>query len=165
VVETLRRRAKCGAGLVATGLVFALALAVVPTMTASAALESSSICQAYQAIAAQESSKSATALAKDLEAGKWPVIQKAMLSAIKGEINPEKELVSALNGASAKVKAAARFGLAQVGKLKTIVENSKSEGRFETADIALESSPKFKAAENVLDRYTTKLCGSITPAT
>jgi hypothetical protein len=154
----LRQRAKVGVGVVATGLALVLALAVIPAVTASASIYTSSICKAAKAEEAK-SAKGTASLTKAMESGNWPVIQKKLLSIFNGEAGAEKQLANALSGASAKVKAAAAVSLSLVSKFKTIIQNAKSLTQFETGITAAESSPKIKAAEKVLDNYSTKLCG------
>lgn len=160
----LVQRAKVGVGVIATGLALVLALAVVPAVTASASVNISSICKAYKGEVAK-STKGTASLTKAMESGNWPVIQKKLLSIFNGEASSEKEFAAFLSGASAKVKAAAAVSLSLVSKFKTIIENAKSLTQFEQGITAAESTPKIKAAEKVLDSYTTKLCGSITAVT
>jgi hypothetical protein len=154
----LVQRAKVGVGVIATGLALVLALAVVPAVTASASINTSSICKAAK-VEAAKSAKGSASLGKAMESGNWPVIQKKLLSIFNGEAGAEKAYASVLSGASAKVKAAAAVSLSLVAKFKTIIQNAKSLAQFESGITAAESSPKIKAAEKVLDSYSTKLCG------
>jgi hypothetical protein len=160
----LVQRAKVGMAVMATGLALVLALAVVPAVTASATIATSSICKAYKSEVAK-STKGTASLTKSMESGNWPVIQKKLLSIFNGEASSEKAFASVLSGASAKVKAAVTVSLSLVSKFKSIIEKATSLAQFESGITAAESSPKIKGAEKVLDAYTTKLCGSITPAT
>jgi hypothetical protein len=158
------QRGKVGVAVMATGLALMLALAVMPAATASASIESSSICKVYKSEVAQ-STKTSTKEAKLMESGNWKGIQKYLLSTFKTEAVTEKEFASVLNGASAQVKAAAQVSLGMVAKFKTVVQNSTSLTQFETGITAAESTPKVTAALKVLDAFTTKLCGTVTPAT
>jgi hypothetical protein len=141
-----------------------VALAVLPAATATATVAKSSLCTAYKSEETQQT-KAGDALAKDIESGNWASIKKALLSSFNGEAGAEKQFAAYLNGASAKVKAAAAVILKLDGSFKNIIANSSSLASFESGITAAESTPKVKAALNVLTAYTTKLCGSTTPTT
>ena len=144
-----------------------VALAVLPAATATATVATvakSSLCTAYKSEETQQT-KAGDALAKDIESGNWASIKKALLSSFNGEAGAEKQFAAYLNGASAKVKAAAAVILKLDGSFKNIIANSSSLASFESGITAAESSPKVKAALNVLTAYTTKLCGSTTSTT
>jgi hypothetical protein len=164
VDETMLQRAKLGVGVIATGLALVLAVAVLPAATASASIERSSICKAYKA-EETKSINAGAALGKDIESGNYAAIKKALLATFNGEANSEKQFLAVLNGASAKVKAAAAVSLKLVNQFKSIIEKSTTVAQFEAGITAAESSPKIKAALTVLDAYTTKLCGAVTPVT
>jgi hypothetical protein len=145
-------------------LAVAVALAVLPAATATATVAKSSLCTAYKSEENSES-KASDALAKDIESGNWASIKKALLSDFNGEAGAEKQFAAYLNGASAKVKAAAAVILKFDGSFKSIIQKSTSLNSFESGITTAEESPKVKAALNVLSGYTTKLCGSTTPTT
>jgi hypothetical protein len=150
------RRVKFGIGMLAVGL----ALTLVPAVTASATVAKSSLCKAYNAEVNQQSKGSAS-LAKEMESGKWSSIKKALLATFAKEANAEKEFSVFLNGASAKVKAAAGVALGLDNSFKSVIQRSTSLQQFETGITAAESTPKVKAALNVLDNYTKSLgCGT-----
>jgi len=153
-------RAKLSVALLAA----TVGLAVLPAATASATVAKSSICAAYKSEEGKES-KASTQIGKDMESGNWASLKKALLSTFKSEAGAEKEFTAYLNGASAKVKTAAAVILKLDGSFKTIIQNSTSLTQFESGITAAESTPKVKAALDVLDTYTTKLCGSTTPTT
>jgi hypothetical protein len=160
------QRAKVGAGVVAMGLVVTLGLAVLPvaTTTASATIATSAICKAYNAEQVR-STKATNKLDTVMKSGKWPAIQKVLLSTFNTEATSEQQFESLLGGAPAKVKAAIGVSLQVVNKFKSIIQSSKSLTQFENRVTAAENTPKFKAAEDTLDSYTTKACGSTTPTT
>ncbi len=147
------RRAKLGMGMLAVGL----ALALVPAATASAAVEKSALCKAYQNEVTKQSNASG-ALAKEMESGKWSSIRSALLSTFNGEANAEKQFNSFLNGASAKVKAAAAVVLQLDNSFKKVIQQSTSLQQFETGITAAESTPKVTAALKVLDGYSKSIC-------
>ncbi len=153
----MRSRAKLCAAL----LVVVVTMAILPAATASASLAKSSVCKAYKSEVSKES-KATNALTKDLESGNWASIKTALLATFKGEAGAEKQFAAYLNGASAKVKAAAAVVLKLDGTFKSVIQNSTSLTQYESGITAAESTPKVKAALAVLDAYTTKLCGSIT---
>jgi trehalose/maltose hydrolase-like predicted phosphorylase len=152
--------AKLGAGAMAIGV----AMAVWPAASASAGVEKSSICTAYKAEEAKQV-KASTALTKDIESGNWATIQKAMLSTFASEAGAERQFDAYLNGASAKVKAAAAVALQLDASFKTVIEKSTSLTSFEAAITKAESTPKVTAALKVLDAYSGKLCPTSTPTT
>jgi hypothetical protein len=150
------RRAKIGIGTLAVGM----ALTLVPAATASATVAKSSLCKAYNAEVKQQS-KGSAALAREMASGKWSAIKKALLATFSKEANAEKEFSVFLNGASAKVKAAANVALGLDNSFKSVIQHSNSLAQFETGITAAESTPKVKAALNVLDNYTKGLgCGT-----
>jgi hypothetical protein len=145
-------------------MAIAMAVAVVPAATASATIEKSSVCKAYKAEENKQLKASAN-LTKVYESGNWSKIQKALLSTFQGEANAEKEFDVYLNGASSKVKNAAQVALKLDSSFKSVIQKSTSLAQFETGITAAESTPKVKAALNVLDAYSAKLCGTTTTTT
>ena len=80
VDKTMRlQRANIGIGIMTAGLALTLALAVMPAVTASATIESSSICKVYKSEVAQ-STKASSKEAKVMESGNWKSIKKYLLS-------------------------------------------------------------------------------------
>jgi hypothetical protein len=157
------RGAKLGAGVMAIGM----ALAVVPAATASASIEKSSICKAYNAEVAKQT-KASTNLAKEMESGNWNTIKKTLLATFNSEANAEKSFDAYLNGASSKVKAAATVALKLDSSFKSVIQKSTSLTQFEAGITAAESTPKVKAALAVLTAYSNKLgciSASTTPTT
>ena len=151
------QRARLGIGMLAMGV----ALALLPAATASATIEKSALCKAYTTEVNQQS-KGESGLAKEMESGNWPAVQKALLATFGKEASEEKAFAGYLNGASAKVKAAAVVAEQLIGKFKTVIQRSTSLAQFETGITAAETSPKFTAAEKVLDTYTKSLgCGAL----
>jgi hypothetical protein len=150
------QRARLGIGMLAVGV----ALALLPATTASASIEKSALCKAYTA-EVNQSTKGASGLAKEMESGNWPAIQKALLATFGKEASEEKAFAVYLNGASAKVKAAAVVTEKLIGQFKTVIQKSTNLTQFETGITSAEASPKFTAAEKVLDNYTKSLgCGT-----
>jgi hypothetical protein len=139
-------------------LVVGLALALVPAATASASIEKSAVCRAYNSEVTKQTKGSAN-LAKDMESGNWSSIRGALLATFNGEANAEKEFAAYLSGASAKVKAAAAVALKLDSTFKTIIESSSSLQQFETRITAAESTPRVTAALKVLDSYSKSICG------
>ena len=76
--------------------------------------------------------KASGAVAKEMESGKWSSIKSALLSTFNGEANAEKQFNSFLNGASAKVKAAAAVALQLDSTFKKVIQQSTSLQQFET---------------------------------
>jgi hypothetical protein len=150
------RRAKLGVGTLAVGL----ALTLAPAVTASATVAKSAICKAYTS-EVNKQTKGQSALTKDIESGKWSSIQKALLSTFNAEASAEKGFTAYLNGASAKVKAAANVLLGLDNKYKSIIQHATSLQQFETGIGAASQTPKVTAALNVLDNYAKTLkCGT-----
>ncbi len=147
------RRARLGMGMLAVGL----ALALLPAATASATVEKSSLCKAYQAEVAKQTKASGT-VAKEMESGKWSSIKSALLSTFNSEANSDKQFDSLLSGASARVKAAAAVALQLDSTYKKVIQKSTSLPQFETGITAAESTPKVKAALKVLDNYSKSIC-------
>jgi hypothetical protein len=146
-------RAKLWTALLAVGV----GMAIVPVTTASATVAKSSICKAYTA-EQNKQLKASSALEKDITSNNWSKVQKALLSTFSSEASAEKEFAAYLNGASAKVKAAAAVALKLDASFKTVVQKSTSLTQFETGITAAESTPKVKAALSVLEAYSNKLC-------
>jgi hypothetical protein len=153
-------RAKLGAALLTVGMT----MAIIPITTASATVAKSSVCKAYSAEEAKQL-KASDGLEKDIASGNWASAKKAMLSTFTSEASAEKQFAAYLNGASAKVKAAAAVALKLDNSFKTIISNSSSLTQFESGITAAESTPKVTAALKVLDAYSAKLCGTTTPTT
>jgi hypothetical protein len=154
------QRTKLGVGVVATGLVVTLGLAVLPVATASATTTTtnSAICTAYNAEQAN-SGEASGKLQNVMEAdSKWPAIQKAALSTFSSQQGAERHLASTLSSASAKLRAAVTVSIQLYSTFESIVKSSKSLFQFERRLDAAEASPKVKAADKVLDSFT-KLCG------
>jgi hypothetical protein len=147
------RRARLGMGMLALGLT----LALLPAVTASATVEKSSLCKAYQTEVTKQTKASGT-VAKEMESGKWSSIKKALLSTFNSEANSEKQFNSLLNGASAKVKAAAAVALQLDSTFKKVIQKSTSLQQFESGITAAESTPKVTAALKVLDNYSKSIC-------
>jgi hypothetical protein len=150
--ETMVRKAKLGIVLLAIGM----GLTLVPAVTASAAVETSAICKAYNADVKLQS-KATAGLAKEMASGKWSSIQKALLTEFNRNASAEKELSTFLSGAPAKVKAAANVLLGQENKFKSIVQHSTNVQQFGTAIEKAEVAPKEATAAAVLDKYATTL--------
>jgi hypothetical protein len=151
------QRARLGIGMLAVGV----ALALLPAATASASIEKSALCKAYSTEVNQQT-KGAAGLAKEMESGNWPAIQKALLATFGKEASEEKLFAAYLNGASAKVKAAAAVTEKLIGQFKTVIQHSTNLTQFETGITSAEENPKFTAAEKVLDSYTKSLgCGAL----
>jgi hypothetical protein len=149
------RKARIGMGMLALGL----ALTLVPTVTASAAVEKSAVCQAY-AKDVNTQTKGSTALAKQLESGNWATAQKALLKALNNEQGAEKDFQGFLSGAPAKVKAASNVALGLVSQFRSIVQSSTSLEQFGSRITSATESPKVSAALAVLTNYAKKLhCG------
>jgi hypothetical protein len=149
-------KAKLGISLLAIGM----GLTAVPAVTASAAVETSAICKAYNADVKLQS-KATAGLAKEMASGKWSSIQKALLTEFSRDASAEKEFSTFLSGAPAKVKAAANVVFGQEGKLKSIVQHSSNVQQFGTAIEKAEQLPKEAAAAEVLDNYAKTLkCGT-----
>jgi hypothetical protein len=149
------RRAKLGVGMLAVGV----GMALLPAATASATIEKSAICTAYTKDV-NEQAKGSAGLAKEMASGKWSVIQKALLGEFSRDEKYEKDFTAFLNGAPAKVKAAANVALGLDNKFKSIVQNSTSLQQFETAITSAERIPKVTSALAVLDKYAKSLkCG------
>jgi hypothetical protein len=138
-----------------------VALALLPTATASATIEKSAICKAYTTEVNQET-KGESGLVKDMESGNWAAAQKALLATFGKEASEEKAFAVYLNGASAKVKAAAVVEEKLISQFKTVIQQSTSIAQFETGITTAETNPKITAAEKVLGSYTkTKGCGTL----
>jgi hypothetical protein len=141
-------------------LAVGLGMALLPAATASATIEKSAICKAYNTEVAKQS-KGSAALAKEMESGKWSSIQKALLSTFNQEASAEKGFTAYLNGAPAKVKAAANVALGLDNKFKSIIQHATSLQQFETGITAAEQLPKVTAALKVLANYSKSLnCGT-----
>jgi hypothetical protein len=152
----IMRKAKLGISLLAIGM----GLTVVPAVTASAAVETSAICKAYNADVKLQS-KSTAGLAKEMASGKWSSIQKALLTEFSRDASAEKDFSTYLNGAPAKVKAAANVALGLDSNFKSIVQHSTNVQQFGTAIEKAEQLPKDVAAAKVLDNYAKTLkCGT-----
>jgi hypothetical protein len=159
----MMQKARLGMGAAAIGVITGL----VPAMSASATvrtlrpLETSAVCATYKAELKASDSTESTSYMKAIESGNWPTVQKALLSTYKGEGAAEKEMVSALQGASGSVKAAAAVILGFDGTLKGIIQKSTSMTQFTSSVTSAEASPKVKSALNTLDAYTKKQCPSL----
>jgi hypothetical protein len=149
------RKARIGMGMLALGM----ALTLVPTVTASAAVEKSAVCQAY-AKDVNSQTKGSANLAKEMESGNWSAVQKALLKTFSNEQSAEKDFQGFLSGAPAKVKAAANVALGLVAQFKSIIQSSTSLEQFSTKITSATETPKVSAALTVLDNYSKKLhCG------
>ena len=144
-------RAKLGISLLAIGM----GLPLVPAVTASAAAETSASCKAYNSDV-KELSKDSAAVAKQLASGKWSSIQKGLLAEASHQVSAEKHFLTILNGAPAKVKAAANVLLGQGNQFKSIVEHSTSVEQFAAAIEKAEVAPKELKAVGVLANYAAK---------
>jgi hypothetical protein len=155
------RRAKLGVGTLFVGvaLAVAMALALLPAATASATVERSSLCQAYNAEVKQQQ-KGSVELGKEMASGKWSSMQKALLGTFNNEANAEKQFATLIGGASAKVKVAVTVALALDDTFRSIIERSTSLAQFQSGITAAESTSKVKSAEKVLVNYTKGLCVS-----
>lgn len=152
----IMRMAKFGVSLLA----IAMGLAVVPAVTASAAVETSAICKAYNADVKLQS-KATAGLGKEIASGKWSSIQKALLTEFSRDASAGKDFSTLLSGAPAKVKAAANVILGLDSKFKSIVQHSTNVQQFGTAIEKASQLPKDTAAAEVLDNYAKTLkCGS-----
>jgi hypothetical protein len=150
------RKANLGISL----LVIAIGLTLVPAVTASAAVETSAICKAYNTDVKLQS-KASAALAKQMASGKWSSIQKALLTEFSHQASAEKDFSTFLTGAPAKVKAAANVALGLDNKFKSIVQHSTNVQQFGAAIGKAEQLPKVVAAVGVLDNYAKTLkCGT-----
>ena len=145
------RKAKLGISLLA----IAMGLTLVPAVTASAAVETSANCKAYNSDVKLLETNSA-AVAKQLTSGKWSSIQKGLLAEASHQVSAEKHFLLILNGAPAKVKAAANVLLGQGNQFKSIVEHSSSVEQFGAAIEKVEVAPKELKAVGVLDNYAAK---------
>jgi hypothetical protein len=161
------RRAQLGVGTLVGGAALALAvalaaamgLALLPATTASATVAKSSLCKAYNAEVKQQQ-KGSAAFEREMASGKWASMQKALLATFNKEANAEKQFAALIGGASAKVKAAAAVALQLDTTFRSIIQRSTSEVQFQSGITAAESTPKVKAAENVLVNYSKGLCRS-----
>ncbi len=147
------RRARLGIGMLAVGLT----LALLPAATASATVEKSALCKAYQSEVAKQTKASAT-VAKEMASGKWSTVKKALLATFNSEANSEKQFSSYLNGASGKVKAAAAVAVQLNNTVMKVLQKSTSRQQFETGILAAESTPKVSAALKVLGNYSATIC-------
>jgi hypothetical protein len=158
----MRSRAKLCSALSALVVAVAVAAAVVPVATAStasAASGGSSICKAYKA-EEKKVVKASAALARAEDSSNWTVIKKDLLAAFKGESGAEEQFDGYLSGASSKVKSAAAVVLELDGTFKTIAQSSSSLTAYETGISEAQKTPQVKSALQVLNSYTTRLCGS-----
>ncbi len=164
-------RMKMGLAIAALGIT----VAVVPALTASATvggvrsespLQLSSFCNAYKADNKAAAASQGPAFTKAVESGKWPRIQKALLSSFNTQGGLVKQMVAYLSGAPSNVKSAGSTLLKFDGTLKGIIQNSTSMKQFQSSITSAENSPKITAAVKVLDTYTAKQCpGLITTTT
>jgi hypothetical protein len=152
------RRAKLEIGTLLVGVALAMttAMALLPATTASATVEKSSLCQAYNAEVKQQS-KGSAALEREMASGKWSSMQKALLGTFNKEANAEKQFAGKIGG-SAKVKAAVAVALQLDNSFRSIIQHSTSLTQFQSSIQAAESTPKVTAAEKVLANYAKGLC-------
>ena len=172
------QRMKIGLGIAALGMTMAL----VPALSASASVASldsvtsvksessihllSSFCSDYKADTKAAAAAQGPAFTRAVESGKWPAIQKALLTSYNGESGALNKMVASLSSAPSNVKAAVSTVIKFDGSLKGIIQKSKSMTQFESSITSLEKSPKFTAAVKLLDNYTAKQCpGLITTTT
>jgi hypothetical protein len=141
----------------------AMTMAIVPATPASAALAKSSVCKAYSAEEKRQA-KASAALEKEIASGSWATIKKDLLAAVNSDVGAEKEFAGFVRSASPNVKSAARVILGLDASFKKIIERSTSLITYESGINEAEQTPKVKAAESLLDQYTTSLCGSTTAA-
>jgi enterochelin esterase-like enzyme len=132
-------------------------MALLPVTTASATIEKSSLCKAYNAEVKQQK-KGSVALGKEMASGSWSSMQKVLLGTFDKEANVEKQFATLLSGASAKVKSAITVALQLDNTFRSIIQHSTSLAQFQSGITAAESTPKVKAAEKVLVNYTKGLC-------
>ncbi len=138
-------------------------MAVVPPTTASATIAKSSICAAY-AVARHKEIAASNAIEEDIASGSWAKVQRALLSTFSNEASAEKQFAAYLSGASSTVRAAAAEGLKLDASFKTLIRKSSSLEQFESGITKAESTPKARAAVNLLAAYANKLCPT-SPAT
>jgi hypothetical protein len=150
--ETIVRKVRLGIYPVAIGM----GLTLVPAVTASATVETSAVCKAYNTDVKLQS-KGSAALAKQIASGKWSSIQKALLTEFSQRASAEKDFSSFLSGAPAKVKAAANVAVGLDNKFKSIVQHSSNVQQFGTAIGKAEHIPKVVAALGVLGNYARTL--------
>ncbi len=154
------QRVLAGTGLAA----LVVAATLWPAATASPAADKTSICQAYQAEETKQTKANAK-LTKLLETGKWTAGKKALVSTASQESDAEKQFAGVyLKGAPRTVKAAAAVALKLDATLRNVVAKAKSLDQYEKSVTAAEGTPKVQAALQVLDAYTSELCGSTTPS-
>jgi hypothetical protein len=142
-----------------------LAATLSPAATASAVADKTSICQAYQADETKQAKANAK-LRKLLETGKWAAGKKALLSTASQESRAEKQFAGVyLKGAPQTVRAAAAVALKLDATLRNVIAKAKSLGQYDRGITAAETTPEVQAALQVLNAYTTELCGSTTSST
>jgi hypothetical protein len=161
----MRYRVKTGIGIVAA----TVALALLPAVTASASVDTSStgsnpnsaLCKAYRN-SVKTDSRSNTAAAKAskaVQAGNWKAAQKDFLTAYGYEAKDVQNLLSALPNAPSKVKSAMKVLTTYVSAYKSALQNSTSIKQFSKAARALSNNNKTTAAANTLAKYYTAQCG------
>jgi hypothetical protein len=159
-------RVKTGIGIVAA----AVALALLPTLTASASVDKSStgsnpnsaLCKAYRNSVKTDSKSNAASAqaAKAVQAGNWKAAQKAFLTAYGYQAKDVQNLVSTLSNAPSKVKSAMKVLTTYVSAYKSALQKSTSIKQFSKADQALSNNNKTTAAANTLSKYYTGQCGT-----
>jgi hypothetical protein len=159
-------RVKTGIGIVAA----AVALSLLPTLTASASVDKSStgsnpnsaLCKAYRnSVKTDSKGNAASAQAsKAVQAGNWKAAQKAFLTAYGYEAKDVQNLLSALSDAPSKVKSAMKVLTTYVSAYKSALQKSTSIKQFSKAAQSLSNNNKTTVAANTLSKYYTGQCGA-----
>jgi hypothetical protein len=147
-----------------------VAAALVPALSASATVAPSSrgshpnsaLCQAYRTTLGSSPNEKAAAAAaiKAIGSGNWKAAQKAYLVTFGNEAANDQVLLSALSGAPAQVRAAARTFVASVDALRSTAQHSTSVAQFSKATGVLFKNKKTLAAATTLSKYTVAQCGA-----
>jgi hypothetical protein len=145
-------------------VVIGLSWALVPSAATAATTSrgsnpNSAFCKLEKVSRADESSKLESAATKALIAGKWPAAQKDLLQIDKESGGLEKEFLSALSSAPAKVKSAASTLIKFIPAEEKAVKNSTSAAEFQTSEEAV-TGLKFTNASETLASYQDAQCGT-----
>jgi hypothetical protein len=162
----MRFRFKTGVGIAAASV----ALALLPALTASAAIDKSStgsnptspFCQAYRTSVQSnpKSTAAASQAAKAIQKGNWNAAKKAYLQTYAIEAADVQKLVAELKSAPGTVKTAAAVLIKYINQYKTILEHSTGIKQFTTSVTSLSKGAKTTGAANTLSQYYSRQCGT-----
>ncbi len=157
--------------LIAAGSVtLAVALALLPTLSASAAVRTSTtgkaphsaLCTAYHSLGPIDVSDAAAVdRAKTaIEAGDWSKAKTAYLTAFGGQTREDTVLRAATTRSPRNIRSAVTTLLTYARSIQALLKKSDTASQFASAGSSLVKNPKLPTSENTLAKYLIGQCGS-----